>query len=76
MSTFPTHDSLGATSGVVRAAPRKRHWWRWILAGAGLLVVLAVLAAGLVVKLQSAPPPLALPAGRASAPARSPAAGP
>lgn len=52
-----------------RAAPRKHHWWRWILAGVGVLVVLAVLATGLFVKLQAAAPPLALPAGRASAPA-------
>jgi polyisoprenoid-binding protein YceI len=52
-----------------RAAPRKRHWWRWVLAGAGVLVVLAVLATGLFVKLQAAAPSLALPAGRASAPA-------
>jgi polyisoprenoid-binding protein YceI len=48
---------------------RKRHWWRWILVGAVALVALAVLAVGLVIKLQPAPPPLALPAGRASAPA-------
>ncbi len=69
MSTFSPRDSLGAANRVARAAPRKRHWWRWILAGAGLLVVLAVLATGLFVRLQSALPPLALPAGRASAPA-------
>ena len=69
MSTFSSNDSLGAAYRIVRAAPRKRHWWRWILAGAGLLVVLVVLATGLFVKLQSALPPLALPASRASAPA-------
>jgi polyisoprenoid-binding protein YceI len=77
MSVFFSDDSLrvmyrggrGDATARPRAAPRKRHWWRWILAGAGLLVVLAVLATGLFVKLQSALPPLALPAGRASAPA-------
>ena len=52
-----------------RAERRKRHWWRWILAGAGLLAVLVVLAAGLFVKLQTAPPPLALPTGRTGTPA-------
>lgn len=52
-----------------RAARRKRHWWRWMLLGAGLLAVLVVLATGLFVKLQTAPPPLALPAARTSTPA-------
>ena len=47
-------------------SPRKRHWWRWAAAG---LVALIVLAAGLVIKLTPAPPPLALPSTRASAPA-------
>jgi polyisoprenoid-binding protein YceI len=64
----PDHPAHGAVRPD-RAAPRKRHWWRWILAGLGVLVVLAVLATGLFVKLQTAAPPLALPAGRASAPA-------
>ena len=74
-ATAPDHPARGTgrpdhpAHGTVRpdlAAPWKRHWWRWILAGVGVLVVLAT---GLFVKLQTAAPPLALPAGRASAPA-------
>ena len=41
--------------------PRRRHWWRWILGGVLALVVLAVVAAGAVVKLTPGPAPLALP---------------
>ncbi len=72
----PDHPVHGAVRPD-RAVPRKRHWWRWILAGVGVLVVLAVLATGLFVKLQTAAPPLALPAGRAALrPGRSTAPGP
>ena len=56
-------DSAGARPA------RKRHWWRWIVAGLAALVALIVLAAGLFIKLTPAPPPLALPTGRPSAPA-------
>ena len=52
-----------------RAAPRKRHWWRWILGGGVVLVALVLLAVGLVTKFQRSLPPLALPAGAARAPA-------
>ncbi len=48
---------------------RKRHWWRLILAGAIALVLLAVAAVGLFIKLQPTAPPLALATARASAPA-------
>jgi polyisoprenoid-binding protein YceI len=48
---------------------RKRHWWRWLVAGLAALVMLIVLAAGLVIKLSPAPPPVVLPTTRASAPA-------
>jgi polyisoprenoid-binding protein YceI len=48
---------------------RKRHWWRWILAGAVALVVIIAVAAALVIKLQPVPAPLALPRAAASAPA-------
>ncbi len=41
--------------------PRRRHRWRWILAGVAVLVVLAVVATGIVVKLTPGPAPLALP---------------
>jgi polyisoprenoid-binding protein YceI len=48
--------------------PRKRHWWRWIIASALALVLLLVLAAGLFVKLQPSPAPLRLPRGAARPP--------
>jgi polyisoprenoid-binding protein YceI len=48
---------------------RKHRWWRWILAGVVLLVVLAVAAAGLLIKLQPTRPPLALSGVGASRPA-------
>jgi polyisoprenoid-binding protein YceI len=41
--------------------PRRRHWWRWILGSVAALVVLAVAATGVVVKLTPGPAPLALP---------------
>jgi len=49
--------------------PRKRHWWRWVLAGAAGLVVLVIVAAGAFIKLQPTLAPLALPTVGASAPA-------
>jgi polyisoprenoid-binding protein YceI len=42
-------------------APRRRRWWRWVLAGVAVLVVLGVLAA-VSYTPQPGPPPLALPA--------------
>jgi hypothetical protein len=54
---------------VPSSSSRKRHWWRWILASAGVLAVLAVAAVAIFIKLPPAPPPLALPTARASAPA-------
>ena len=50
-------------------ASRKRHWGRWAAGGVVGLVVLLVLAVGLFIKHQSAPAPLVLPSGAASAPA-------
>jgi YceI-like domain len=41
--------------------PRRRHWVRWILGGVLALVVLAVAATGIAVKLTPGPAPLALP---------------
>ena len=50
--------------------PGRRHrWWRWVVAGVAALVILVVLAAGLIIKLQPSPAPLALSAGVASPPA-------
>jgi polyisoprenoid-binding protein YceI len=48
---------------------RKRHWWRWIVASVVALVLLAVLAVGLFIKLQPSPAPLTLPRGTARPPA-------
>jgi polyisoprenoid-binding protein YceI len=56
------HSGEALTDEERRAGPsRRRHWWRWILAGVGALVVLAVAATGLVVELTPGPAPLALP---------------
>ena len=52
-----------------RATRPRRRWWRWALACVAALVVLIVLAAGIFIKLQPSPAPLALPTGTASAPA-------
>ncbi len=49
--------------------PRKRQWWRWVLASMIALVVLVAAAIGLFVKLQPVPAPLALPATAARPPA-------
>lgn len=38
-----------------------RHKWRWILGGIAALIVLAVVATGMIVKLTPGPAPLALP---------------
>ena len=46
--------------------PRRRRWWRWVLAGVAVLVVLGVLAA-VSYTPQPGPPPLALPAAAAPA---------
>ena len=48
---------------------RRHHWGRWVLGGVAGLVVLVVPAAGLAIKLQPSPPPLALPAAGIRAPA-------
>jgi len=48
---------------------QKRHWWRWIVAGLVALVLLAVLAVGLFVKLQPSPAPLTFPSGAVRPPA-------
>lgn len=69
----PAASAPGLASPARRRAPaervRRRHWRRWILGGAVVLVVLIAAAAGLVFKLQPSPAPLALPAGAAAAPA-------
>jgi polyisoprenoid-binding protein YceI len=47
---------------------RKRHWWRWILASVPVLAVL-VLGGALALRFWASASPLALPGGRAAAPA-------
>jgi len=49
--------------------PRKRHWWRWILAGVLVLAVLVVLAGALALRFWASAPPLVLPGGPVAAPA-------
>ena len=48
--------------------PRKRHWWRWILAGVLVLAVLVVLAGALALRFWASAPPLVLPGGPAAGP--------
>jgi len=61
--------SAGATPAQVRAGhTRRRHWWRWILGGAVVLVAVIVAVSGLVFKLQPSPAALALPTHATSAP--------
>lgn len=48
--------------------PRKRHWWRWILAGAAALVVLIIVAGGAFIMRQPTLAPLGLPTAPASTP--------
>jgi polyisoprenoid-binding protein YceI len=67
-SRYPVFRVVPAPALAGRAA-RRRHWWRWALAGVAALVVLVVLAAGIFIKLQPTLAPLALPTGAASAPA-------
>jgi polyisoprenoid-binding protein YceI len=60
---------LGASAHRVAGKPaRKRHWWRWILAGVLVLTVLIVAVAVVLIKLQPAAPPLALPTSIARPP--------
>jgi polyisoprenoid-binding protein YceI len=49
--------------------PRKRHWWRWILASVLVAAVLVVLAGALALRFWASAAPLVLPRGRAVAPA-------
>jgi polyisoprenoid-binding protein YceI len=46
-----------------RTSPRKRHWWRWVLAAIAALAVVMVGAIVLYVKGEVSAPPLTLPAG-------------
>lgn len=58
-----------ARAGRAGRAVRRHRWWRWALASVAAVVVLVVLAAGLFIKLQPSPAPLALPTAAAIAPA-------
>ena len=55
-------------------SPRRHHWWRWILGGVAVLIVLVVGGIAAFIKLQPTAAPLALPSGTAAAPS-SPLAG-
>jgi polyisoprenoid-binding protein YceI len=52
-----------------RRSPRKRHWWRWVLAAVAALAVVAVGAVVLYVKGEASAPALTLPAGAVRPPA-------
>ena len=54
-----------------RGSTRRHHWWRWILGGVAVLLVLLVGGVAAAIKLQPSPAPLALPTGTVSAPAGS-----
>lgn len=50
-------------------SPRKRHWWRWVLAAVAALAVVVVGAIVLYVKSEASAPALTLPAGAVRPPA-------
>jgi len=50
-------------------APRRRRWLRWVAVAAAAIIVLVVLGAWAFIKFGPTAPPLALPAGPATAPA-------
>ena len=54
-----------------RGSPRRHHWWRWILGGVAVLLVLLVGGVAAAIKLQPSPAPLTLPTGTVSAPSGS-----
>jgi polyisoprenoid-binding protein YceI len=62
------HSNQSLSGSEPGATPRRRHWWRWILGGTAVLLILAVAATGIVVELMPVPAPLAL-TGSAAAPA-------
>jgi polyisoprenoid-binding protein YceI len=55
-------------SGRSRAGPRRRHWWRWILGGVALLIVLGVAAIAAATALNPGPVALGLPGGAVNSP--------
>lgn len=50
---------------------RRRHWWRWVVAGVLAVIVIAAVAARIFIGQQRAPAPLRLPTAAAPAPAGS-----
>ena len=57
------HADVSARRSRSRRSPRKRHWWRWVLAAIAAIAVVVVGAVVLYVKAQASAPPLTLPAG-------------
>ena len=55
-------------SGRSRGGPSRRHWWRWILGGAALVIVLGVAAIAAATALNPGPAALGLPGGAVSSP--------
>ncbi len=54
-----------------RGSPRRRHWWRWILGGVAVLLVLLIGGVAAAIKLQPSPAPLTFPTGAVSSPSGS-----
>ncbi len=62
------HTDISARRARSRRAPRKRHWWRWVLAAIAAIAVVLVGAVVLYVKAQASAPALTLPTGPARPP--------
>jgi len=65
--TTPAQFTARASRDAGRS-PRRRHWWRWILGGVAVLLVLLIGGVAAAIKLQPSPAPLALPSGTPAAP--------
>ena len=68
--TTPAQFTARASRDAGRS-PRRHHWWRWILGGLALFLVLLIGGVVAAIKLQPSPAPLALPTGTVSAPSGS-----
>jgi polyisoprenoid-binding protein YceI len=69
MSAWPARNDRIRNARAAGGSRRPRRWWRWTVAGLAALMLIIVLAAVLLVKLQPGPAPLALPVRAARSPA-------
>lgn len=65
--TSPAQFTARASRDAGRS-PRRRHWWRWILGGVAVLLVLLIGGVAAAIELQPSPAPLGLPSGTPTAP--------